>query len=201
MTGNIDWISVFDDIVQYISLDRAFAVEQKELACTSGSWMEPTVYRLLAIRPLRNGSQSEHEMEEICRLGTLLFLAPFWRALGQNPVRTAAISRNLFFLLGRNHVEWGQLNPLLIWILYFAAVETENHVERSHFVSMLSAVLKSMNLEEWDEIMRIVQGVLWAENIFARSDRLICDQVMRAMNYNSVAHGLLEAAPAPIEWY
>ena len=147
MIGNVDWISVFDDIVQFISLDRTSTVEQKQLACTSGSWMEPTVYRLLAIRPLRNGSQSEHEMEEICRLGTLLFLAPFWRALGQNPVWTAAISRNLFFLLGRNHVEWGQLNPLLIWILYFAAIETENHVERSHFVSMLSAVLKSMNLE------------------------------------------------------
>jgi hypothetical protein len=199
MTGNIDWISVFDDIVQYISLDRAFAVEQKELACTSGSWMEPTVYRLLAIRPLRNGSQSEHEMEEICRLGTLLFLAPFWRALGQNPVWTAAISRNLFFLLGRNHIAWGQLNPLLIWMLYFAAIETQNHVERSHFVSMLSAVLESMNLEEWDEIMRIVQGVLWAENVFAGSDRLIRDQVMRAMNYNSVAHGLFEAAPALVE--
>jgi hypothetical protein len=199
MTGNIDWISVFDDIVQYISLDRAFAVEQKELACTSGSWMEPTVYRLLAIRPLRNGSQSEHEMEEICRLGTLLFLAPFWRALGQNPVWTAAISRNLFFLLGRNHIAWGQLNPLLSWMLYFAAIETQNHVERSHFVSMLSAVLESMNLEEWDEIMRIVQGVLWAENVFAGSDRLIRDQVMRAMNYNSVAHGLFEAAPALVE--
>jgi hypothetical protein len=84
-------------------------------------------------------------------------------------------------------------------MLYFAAIETQNHVERSHFVSMLSAVLESMNLEEWDEIMRIVQGVLWAENVFAGSDRLIRDQVMRAMNYNSVAHGLFEAAPALVE--
>lgn len=199
MTGNIEWIPVFDDIVQFISLDRAFAVEQKELACTSGSWMEPTVYRLLAIRPLRNGSQREHLMEEMCRLGTLLFLAPFWRALGQNPVWTAAISRKLLFLLGTNHVEWGHLNPLLVWILYFAAIETEDHVERSHFISMLSALLKSMNIRDWDEIIGIVQGVLWTENVFAGSDRLFRDQVMRAMNYNPVAHGFLEAAPALVK--
>jgi hypothetical protein len=138
-------------------------------------------------------------MEEMCRLGTLLFLAPFWRALGQNPVWTAAISRKLLFLLGTNHVEWGQLNPLLVWILYFAAIETEDHVERSHFISMLSALLKTMNIRDWDEIMGIVQGLLWTENVFAGSDRLVRDQVMRAMNYNPVAHGFLEAAPALIK--
>ena len=86
-------------------------------------------------------------------------------------------------------------------MLHFAATEMGNHGERSHLVTMLFALLESMSLKKWDEIMRIVQGVLWAEDDFVGSDRLICDQVMRAMNYNSVAHGLLEAAPAPVEWY
>ena len=76
--------------------------------------MDPTAYRLLTIRPLRNGGQREHLMGEKCRLGTLLSLAPLWRAFGQNLVRTAAISRNLSSLLGSNQVEWGQLNPLLL---------------------------------------------------------------------------------------
>jgi hypothetical protein len=74
-----------------------------------------------------------------------------------------------------------------------------NHVERSHLVTMLFALLESMSLKKWDEIMRIVQGVLWAEDDFVGSDRLICDQVMRAMNHGSMAYSLSEAGPALIE--
>jgi hypothetical protein len=74
-----------------------------------------------------------------------------------------------------------------------------NHVERSHFVTMLFALLESMSLEKWDEIMRIVQGVLWAEDDFVGSDCLICDQGMQAMDHSSMAYGLSEAAPALIE--
>jgi hypothetical protein len=74
-----------------------------------------------------------------------------------------------------------------------------NHVERSHLVTMLFALLESMSLKKWDEIMRIVQGVLWAEDDFVGSDRLICDQVMRAMNHSSMAYSLSEAGPALIE--
>jgi hypothetical protein len=72
----MDWISIFDDMVQLISLDRALSEEQLNLAVTSGSWIEPTVWRLLGIRPLQSGNEREHVIEEVCRLGTLLFIAP-----------------------------------------------------------------------------------------------------------------------------
>jgi hypothetical protein len=54
----LDWITIFDDVAQLISLDRAFNEEQLMLAITSGSWMEPTMYRLLAIRPLHHGANT-----------------------------------------------------------------------------------------------------------------------------------------------
>lgn len=82
----LDFITIFDDVVQLISLDRAFNEQQLMLAITSGSWMEPTIYRLLAIRPLNHGDGREIVIEEVCRLGTLLFLAPLWRNFGQSPV-------------------------------------------------------------------------------------------------------------------
>lgn len=152
------------------------------LANTSGSWMEPAMYRLLAIRPLKNGDDPEHVMEEVCRLGTLLFLSPFWRLLGQTPVWTAAISRNLLLVLTENKVQWNELKPLLVWTLYFAAIETNDLAERSLYVSMLAAVMMSMQLQQWDEIMQVLQGVLWVDKVFAGTDELIRDEVMRIVN-------------------
>lgn len=175
----LDWVTVFDDIVQLISLDNIFNDQQLVLAGTSGSWIEPTMYRLLAIRPMYFGSDREHVLEEVCRLGTLLFLAPFWRILGQSPVWTAAISRNLLRVLLQYKTEWDELKPLLVWALYSAAIETSDLAERSHFVFMLAMVLNGMRIQEWSEMLNIVKSVLWVDRVFAGSDELIRDEVMQ----------------------
>ena len=181
----LDWITIFDDIVQLISLDRMFNERQLMLAITSGSWMEPTIYRLLSIRPLHQGNNREHVMEEVCRLGTLLFLSSFWRTLGQSPVRTAALSRNLLLVLLRNMIEWNELKPLLIWTLYFAAIETKDLAERSQFVLMLGILMSGMQLQEWDGLMEIVKQVLWVEKVYAGTDDLIRDEVMQIVNHHA----------------
>lgn len=175
----LDWITIFDDVVQLISLDCAFNERQQELAVTSGSWMEPTMYRLLAIRPLLIGDSRGNVVEEVCRLGTLLFLAPFWRALGHNPVWTAAISRNLQFILLQYKTEWHELKPLLVWTLYFAAIETSDLAERSQFMFMLAIVMSDMQVRSWGELMEVIKGVLWVDSVFAGSDELISVEVMQ----------------------
>lgn len=135
---HLDWVIIFDDIVQLISLDGAFNKQQLELATTSGSWIEPTIHRLLAIRPLALGNNRGNVIEEVCRLGTLLFLTSFWRVLGQSPVHTLTISRNLQIVLLQYKTEWHELMPLLAWTLYHAAVETADPALRSQFVFMLA---------------------------------------------------------------
>jgi hypothetical protein len=182
----LDWITIFDDVVQLISLDQVFNLEQLKLANTSGSWIEPAMYRLLTIRPLLHGDSPERVIEEVCRLGTLLFLSPFWRLLGLSPVRTAAISRNLLLILANNNVDWYELRPLLVWVLYFATIETKELVERGQYVSMLAAVMRSMQLQEWTEVMQVVKGVLWVEKVSAGSDKLIQDEVMQIINEQSI---------------
>lgn len=181
----LDWVTIFDDVVQLITLDRAFNERQQELAVTSGSWMEPTMYRLLAIRPLLMGDGRENIIEEVCRLGTLLFLAPFWRVLGHNPVWTSAISRNLQLVLLQYKTEWHDLKPLLAWTLYFAAVETSDLAERSQFVFMIAIVMNGLHLRNWGQLMEVVQGVLWADSVFASSDELIRDEVMQIVGQRS----------------
>ena len=179
-------MTIFDDVVQLISLDRAFNEQQLELAITSGSWIEPTMYRLLAIRPLQLGSDRENVLEEVCRLGTLLFLAPFWRVLGQSPVWTAAISRNLQLVLLQYKTEWNELKPLLVWTLYFAAVETSDLAERSQFVFMLAIVMSGMQIQDWSELLDVVKGVLWVDKVSAGSDDLIRDEVMQIVSQRSL---------------
>jgi hypothetical protein len=197
MPMSLDFITIFDDVVQLISLDKAFNEEQLMLAITSGSWMEPTLYRLLVIRPLNNGNTKENVIEEVCRLGTLLFLAPFWRMLGQSPVWTAAISRNLILVLTKNMIEWNDMKPLLIWVLYAAAVETKDLAERSQFVFMLGILMSGMQLQEWDDIMLIIKSVLWVEKVFAGTDELIRDEVMKIVNHNPMDMLPVETTPPP----
>ncbi|KAF1922268.1 uncharacterized protein M421DRAFT_10682 [Didymella exigua CBS 183.55] len=108
------------------------------------------MYRLLAIRPSPhgNGNDPEQVMEEVARLGSLLFLSPFWRLLGHSPVWMSAISRYLLPVLTKNRADWNELKPLLVWTLYFAAIETKDLTERSQDVSTLAAVMMSMQLQQ-----------------------------------------------------
>ncbi|UPX19979.1 uncharacterized protein EKO05_0010227 [Ascochyta rabiei] len=186
MPMQMDWISIFDDIVHLISLASTLNHQQLELAVTSGSWIEAIVWRLLATRPLSRGNGLENVLEEVCRLGTLLFLAPCWRALGQSPVWTAAISKNLQIVLLQHKTGWGDLKPLLVWSLYFAAFETSDLIERSQFVSMLAMVMGSLRLQEWRELLQLVKSVLWVDKVFAGSDELIRDEVMHIVSQSSV---------------
>ncbi|KAH7413949.1 hypothetical protein DE146DRAFT_638973 [Phaeosphaeria sp. MPI-PUGE-AT-0046c] len=174
----LDWITIFDDVVQLISRDQAFSEEQLDLCMRSGCWVEATLWRLLSIRPLHLGSEDEHVMEEVCRLGTLLFLAPCWRQLGHSPVWTAALSRNLLSVLMKHMIEWKELKPLLAWTLFFAAVETRDLFERSRLVFMLSIIMGGLNIHDWGEFMQIVKGVLWVDHICTGTDDLIRDEVM-----------------------
>ena len=135
-------------------------------------------------------------MEEVCRLGTLLFLAPFWRVLGQSPVWTAAISRNLLLVLMKNLIEWKELKPLLIWVLYFASIETKDLAERSQFVFMLGILMSGMQLRDWDDIMQIIKSVLWVEKVFAGTDDLIRDEVMQIVTNNPMNTFLEDSPPA-----
>jgi hypothetical protein len=175
---SLDWITIFDDVVQLISLDRALTDQQLEAATTSGSWMEPTMVRLLSIRPMLLGNEREHIIEEVCRLGTLLFLAPVWRHMGANPVWTFSFSRNLLHVLNTYRAEWVELKPLLVWAVYFAAIETRDLAERGQFVLLLAMLMSGMQIKDWDELLRVVKSVLWVDRVFVNSEEAIRDEVM-----------------------
>jgi hypothetical protein len=192
---HVEWITIFDDIVQLVSLDKAFNDEQLLLAMTSGSWMEPTLWRLLTLRPLQHSTDREHVIEEVCRLGMLLFLSPFWRMLGFGPVWTASISRNLLLTLMKYIIEWRELKPLLVWVLYFAAIETNDLAERSQLVFMLAIITEGMQLGDWNGIMNVIRSVLWVERVFAGTEDLVKEEVMVIIMQNAMRPVLVGTPP------
>ncbi|KAF2021286.1 hypothetical protein BU24DRAFT_404313 [Aaosphaeria arxii CBS 175.79] len=173
-----DWITIFDDISQLISRDRALTDKQIEAATASGAWTEPTVIRLLAIRPLHLGICPASIIEEICRLGTLLFIAPIWRAMGASPVWTFTFTRKLLYLLNSYVIDWQDVKPLLIWSVYFAAIETNDGTERAQFCSMLAVLITRLRIPTWETLMEVVKNVLWMDKIFIDSDHNIRKEVM-----------------------
>ena len=177
----LEWISIFDDLNQLIALDRGFTDEQRYLAETTGCWVEPTMVRLLAVRPLSRSDDSGSIMEEVCRLGTLLFLAPLWRWIGTHPVWTGSLTRNLLFTLRNLVVEWDELKPLLVWSVYFAVLETRDPQEKSQFAFVLAVLMSRMRMKSWDELMKMVKSVLWEAHVFAGSDEVVREEVVKTL--------------------
>jgi hypothetical protein len=87
----------------------------------------------------------------------------------------------------KNMIEWNELQPLLIWVLYFASIETKDLAERSQLVFMLGILSSGMQLHKWDDIMQVIKSVLWVENVFAGTDDLIREEVMQIVNHNPMS--------------
>jgi hypothetical protein len=60
-------------------------------------------------------------------------------------------------------VQWGELRPLLLWILMHAAGESEQGLEQDEFLVRMAMVMKMMGIQSWEEMLRVVQDVLWSE--------------------------------------
>jgi hypothetical protein len=123
-----------------------------------------------------------------------MYYIQLWIAMGQRAIWTAAISRNLMLVLTKHMAEWKELKPLLLWVLYFAAVETKDLSERSQLVFMLAVLIGGMQLQEWDDVMQAVKSVLWVEKVFAGSDDLVRDEVMAIVRQNAIRQ-VMECPP------
>lgn len=123
------------------------------------------LHRLLSLRSMQPKiiPTRASVIEEVCRLGTLLFLAPIWRSFGIHPVRSKRIRQNLLAILNEHLVEWGKLRVLLLWALAHAAREAEEDGERAEFAVRLAMVMGKMGLVVFEDVIKEASGVLWMD--------------------------------------
>ena len=140
-------------------------------------WVNVIIHRLLSVRPMElmvnNDEYGAAVIEEVQRLGMLLYLAPVWRFYGAFPAFTKVIVRKIHELLKTQKTArlWErEIYSVRIWVLCMSAFETsalyEEHEDSSWFVQALAGILGS-DCEPID----IAKRVLWLPRLFDISAR------------------------------
>jgi hypothetical protein len=142
------------------------------------SWMEPMLHRLLSLRPLRVDLPPTREavMEEVCRIGSLLALAPRWRTFGIHPVRTDKLRQHLLALLQTHFAEWGELRCLLLWALMHATREADNENETNEFGLRMAMVMGKMGVQGWRHEVNVLKEIMnceWSDEKYWAWDNVI----------------------------
>ncbi|KAF2650233.1 hypothetical protein K491DRAFT_782758 [Lophiostoma macrostomum CBS 122681] len=142
------------------------------------SWMDPMLHRLLSLRPLRADVPPTREaiMEEVCRIGSLLALAPRWRTFGIHPVRTDKLRQHLLLLLQTQFAIWGELRCLLLWTLMHATREADNEAETSEFGIRMAMVMGKMGVQGWKHEVKVLREILncdWSDDKYWVWDNVV----------------------------
>jgi hypothetical protein len=155
------WKQEFPCSLNLITTFDFFAKLADDPTTQWNAWIEPLLHRLLSLRPLLVETPPTRIviLEEVSRIGTLLALAPIWRTFGIHPVRTGALRFNLLSILSRYFVEWGSLQPFLLWILMHATREADTDSERIEFGTRLAMVMTSQGIVGWEQLAATMESV------------------------------------------
>jgi hypothetical protein len=100
----------------------------------------------------------------------------------------------LSYVLNTYRAEWADLKPLLVWTVYFAAIETRDLRERGQFVFLLAMLMNGMQIQEWEELLQVVKSVLWVDKVFVNSEEAIRDEVMAIITKSPLPEAVNESA-------
>jgi hypothetical protein len=186
MLGMPEWIRIYETIATCSQDLLPSSSVGKEICSTkqpqAGAWINPVVHKLLQFRPLDEfGISSESLIQEVCRLGSLLYLAPIWRAFGVHPVDTEGLVVKFRDLLSNNCILWGQLWKLKLWALCMAAIEAEQYTGIYWYAGKIANLLQDHDILSWDLGMKLVKELLWVEVIFGGRNKILGREVDKVL--------------------
>lgn len=158
---------IFDDVSIVITLSRSPSAK-KDAGHFNLMWITPLLYRLLSLpRVSENGDTDVlGVMQEASRLGIILFLAEIRRKCGDLGVPTVVQSKKLRAVLSRpGWVRWALFEPLILWVLFFGALESERE-DRGWFCNSLCVAARNLRIGEWKGVVSAVSGLLWIGDMF-----------------------------------
>jgi hypothetical protein len=174
LPNNREWIGIYLDLWGF-SNQTTFD-GHSELADVSpyfGAWTTAVIHRLLTIRPLRNDNTSEPNIiEEACRIASLLYIVPIWRRIGVFPVHSPTLVSKLRDVLSSHSVHWANLEAFHMWVLYMGCLEATGD-DLEWFVHETNCWIRHYELQSWDILRDRVMSVLWIDNVFEISVKLV----------------------------
>ena len=192
--GCSEWMAIFADLARYsdaeFGRDDGFSAGRPTDLQDDGAWTLPLLYRLLAWRPLPSQSDTAPSpgelLQETCRLGALLFMAPVWRHHGVHPVRSRILSRKLESLVSSDATAWSEQGALWtwqLWALYMGAVEEareatlEGTAEAADapraLETAVAELLVRQGVESWPAARHLLSNILLPERLFGAKDTTV----------------------------
>jgi hypothetical protein len=175
----IGWISHMDVEIEHARNFRTAQRQRQHQFMPNGDWTNPIIHQLLTIRPMHiddlDPPSPRAIFEEACRLGLLLLLAEIRRRCGVQPTRTAALTEKLAAHLRAYSSTFEECEyPLLLWLLMMGATEMPaDHETRGFFLQNMHSVVCEHHIEGWEALLRILRGVLWADEVHTARAKLV----------------------------
>ena len=128
----------------------------------------PDLYNLLSMQANRPEDAVKSAIQELIRLGGLLFLAEVRRILGVWPVVTDVQASKLHELLASESALWSQeLDSLRTWVIVMAGCAASTPTDRLWATVALTHTHKFTIYRNWEDIYKIVSKMWWIDAVFA----------------------------------
>jgi hypothetical protein len=128
----------------------------------------PTLHKLLALQMPSKDDELENDVQELCRLGGLLFIAEVRRKFGVSPVVTTVQVAKLRSLLDSSRLLWkNEMNTIRAWALVMASCAASIDSDRVWAVEQLIRSQASSTSQSWTDIINKVSDMWWVEEIFS----------------------------------
>ena len=136
----------------------------------SGFAFYSELYSLLSMQSTRSDDTDKSDIQEMIRLGGLLFLAEVRRSLSISPVMTAVQASKLHKLLDCKSVLWSQeLDSLRTWVIVMAGCAASTAGDRSWASEALIYAHGFTTYRSWDDVHKVVSKMWWIDTIFSLS--------------------------------
>jgi hypothetical protein len=146
----------------------------------TGSWINPLLYQLLSLRPkMIDETDPISTLREATRLGAMLSLATFRRKAALfKVISDVQVDKLQYFLqlhlaLETGRVDWVRLEPLKLWLLMMAGMESSVQEQRAWFIHQLTAVAHNMRLKTWGQAQLILLSMFWVGDALDESGRAL----------------------------
>jgi hypothetical protein len=134
----------------------------------------PTLYKLLATQTTVNESEFGDAVQEMCRLGAIIFLAEVRRRFGIAPIVANVQFTKLVKLLDSNEMLWvKELDHIRVWVIIMSGCAVDNEADRMWAVKSLLRSRVSLGHQDWDIIMNIVSEMWWIDEVFLQKSQNI----------------------------
>ncbi|CZR67426.1 uncharacterized protein PAC_17325 [Phialocephala subalpina] len=167
---NHPMMSVFDELQHAVEVAKLKAMRNQQWRIVNFVIfrMYPTIHRLLSMGLDPDPDDQWSIVQEASRLGILLFMGEIRRKCGALGVSTRLyITKLKVFMEGLGStIDWTSANMLLLWVMFFALLESWKLPEQDWYVESMHAVMARTTLRSWDAVLERVKSFLWVDDIY-----------------------------------